>query len=787
VGLALAFAAGAALPLAGLPLFTALLPPLLPLLPIRPLRRPRWPLSVALLAGALGADGALRTLARDCRHALPEEGSFRIEGRFEGRPGAGAAPFRVERGLPGGCTGTLRVVLREGVLPPTPGAALRVEGRWRRGGDPDPRAPERAGTLTALTLVSLPDSALRSAPILRLRGRVQEAIVELYGAQAPLVEALVLARREGLAPEVREAFALSGTAHLLAISGFHVGVVAGLLLTLFRRLGVRRAGAAGLSALGCWAYVGAIGAPHAAARAATLVTVWALSRQGGRIGGRPVHPAGALASAALLLMLIHPLAPGEIGFQLSFAGCAGLLALRPPMDRRVREWLERGVPARRSGASGGSGVADLVRGGHSGLTSGIAATLATAPLAIWHFGRFPLFGIPATLAIGPVIALAIPGILASLLLHPVFPAGGSFVAGGVAVLLHGVVAAVATVASASWVAPWVTRPTLLLAGAGGFLTALLLRGVPGQRLRPPVRTVVLTAGALLPLVLAPVWSAVHGRTAGELRLTFLDVGQGDAVTVRTPAGRWIVIDTGPRSPGWDAGERVLLPHLRREGARQVELLVLTHPHLDHIGGGEALLRDLPVVRIGDPGHPAARPFYTRLLGVAVEDQVGWWAMRAGEMLEVDGVQLRVLHPVPGADTLAPSHGANAVSVVLELRYGAFRALFTGDAPEEIERLLVHGGEVGPVTLLKAGHHGSRTSTGWELLEKTTPEWAVIPVGRRNSFGHPHPVTLLRLERAGVGVLRTDLHGTITVRVREQGEYRIRTTRGAAPTAPPTLY
>ena len=584
----------------------------------------------------------------------------------------------------------------------------------------------------------------------------------LYGSRGPMVEALILARKEGLDPQLREAFALSGTAHLLAISGFHVGVVAGLLFTLLRRAGASRERAALLAAVGAWGYVASIGAPHAAARAATLVSALAAAR----LRGRPVHSAGALGTAAILLVVADPAAPAAVGFQLSFAGAAGLVALRRPFERAL---------VRR----GGDRLPAWLR---DGVVAGVAATVATTPLVAWHFDRVSLVGIPATLVVGPAVALAIPGILASLLLSIPWMGGGGFVAGGVSLLLAAVERGAVAAASIPGSSPWIPRSVLVALGVGGVGSALLLRGVPGSSLRPGFRRGAVGAGALCALLLLPVPSRWMG--SGVLTLSFLDVGQGDAVTIRTPRGFWIVVDAGPRSPGWDAGARVVLPHLRQGGARRIELLVLTHPHLDHIGGAQALLRGIPVGRVADPGLPAAREFYTGLLDLALEDRVGWWPLQAGEGWEVDGVSLSVLHPVPGADTLAPSHGPNSLSVVLEVRYGEFRALLTGDAPQEIEQVMVAAGRLSPVQVLKVGHHGSRTSTGWSLLGAITPEVAVIPSGRGNTFGHPHAPVLLRLERAGVRLFRTDRDGTVTVRARDDGSYRVRGARGDGPAPPP---
>jgi competence protein ComEC len=304
----------------------------------------------------------------------------------------------------------------------------------------------------------------------------------------------------------------------------------------------------------------------------------------------------------------------------------------------------------------------------------------------------------------------------------------------------------------------------------GWLAAALLAGgiawEAGRRLRSTVRWAA-GAGAAGAVLIALPLVAVPGGDALEIHV--LDVGQGDAVAIRTPAARWVVIDAGPRSDGWDAGVRRVLPFLRARGATRVEVLILTHPHADHIGGAPALLRGMEVGRLVEPGFAAGSRLYLETLETAEERGVPWSAARAGRTLRLDGVELRILLPEP--QMLDAVADANEISAVTLLRFGHFGALFTGDAGEREEAHLVerHGGEL-RVQLLKAGHHGSRTSTSPGLLAAAEPELAVISAGRRNRYGHPAPEVVRRLERRGVAVARTDREGTVSIRARADGTW-----------------
>jgi competence protein ComEC len=267
-------------------------------------------------------------------------------------------------------------------------------------------------------------------------------------------------------------------------------------------------------------------------------------------------------------------------------------------------------------------------------------------------------------------------------------------------------------------------------------------------------------------------AAVPGSAdgAGDLALHFLDVGQGDAAVLRTPKGRWVVIDGGPAGERFDAGRRIVVPFLERHGAREVAAVVVSHAHLDHIGGIPAVLGRFRVGEVLEPGAPMADPLYTGFLTALDRRRIAWHPVRRGEGFSLDGVRFRVLHPEP--DWSDWGQDVNEDSVVLLVEYGGFQALFAGDAgfPAEAELR----GRVGPVDLLKVGHHGSRGSTGDEWLDSLRARVAVISVGR-NDYGHPAPEALARLEAHRVLVRRTDREGTIGVTT-DGSRMRIRSAR-----------
>ncbi|HZD03818.1 MAG TPA: ComEC/Rec2 family competence protein, partial [Longimicrobiales bacterium] len=293
-----------------------------------------------------------------------------------------------------------------------------------------------------------------------------------------------------------------------------------------------------------------------------------------------------------------------------------------------------------------------------------------------------------------------------------------------------------------------------------------------REVRWPHRLGVLGAGAAAAVLCAPVVGGVVGSGTVEVRV--LDVGQGDAVAIRSPAGRWILVDTGPEgfSDRPDPHALPLVRELGRAGVRRVEVLVLTHAHLDHIGGAPAVMATMGVAAVADPGWPSGSDPYVDLLRSAAGSDVPWVALAAGDRLELDGVSLRVVY---AGGELPPDADPNATSVVLLLHFGLFSALLTGDAPASVEEELA--GEVGPLDLLKVAHHGSRTSSSAAFLRQVHPGVAVISAGRRNRFGHPHPEVLERLRRQSGSVFRTDRDGPVSVVGHRDGRWEVSTGRG----------
>ena len=675
---------------------------------------------LAVLSGALLGRIGQVTNSRLCAARLP----------------AGAVTLRIRLHDPGTARGLVAVapldlpcaglvtmrVQRAEELPA--GRVVTVRGRWL----PRPGLLGQAGgTLLASSLTGIEDRPTMSE---RIRTRLARASRELYGSRAALVEALVLGTRGNLDRDIKDDFAASGLVHLLSISGFHVGLIVAWIVLAVGALGYDRRRALWCGAAFGMLYAGFLGWPAPATRASVLCLLgaWQLQRQ------RHSSLGPLLGFTCVIVSVGDPWAIVSVGAWLSVTALAGAAW--------AAAWCERAVSSR--------AIVKLI-------ASSSGATLATAPITAAAFGTIPVAGIALNLVAIPLAALAVPGVVASLLIHGVTTTVAGALAAGAGLGLHGleVVAHLgARIPHGCLMVPAglpaaMSAAAVLLAGmwaAGRYVTAR----VAAWRV-----SLALALASWGGVILAIPWTSRDG--ANGLSLHFLDVGQGDGAVIRTPHGRWILVDAGPRSASSDAGKRVVAPFLARERVRQLDVVVISHAHADHVGGASAVLDRVDAGIVIEPGELVADPVYTDFLSAVAADGAQWRPARAGMHFELDSVRFTVLHP----DTAWSGWGLdlNEDSAVLLVEYRGFRALLAGDAGFPVESLLE--GSVGPVDLLKVGHHGSRWASGDSWLAELQPEVGIVSVGL-NRYGHPSPEAMQRLEGHHVAVWRTDRDGSITV-------------------------
>ncbi|HSH40856.1 MAG TPA: DNA internalization-related competence protein ComEC/Rec2 [Arenicellales bacterium] len=554
----------------------------------------------------------------------------------------------------------------------------------------------------------------------RLRDRLQEVLPDTH--YPGMLQALALGDRSGISDAQWRTLRRTGTSHLIAISGLHVGFAAGLGVLLGAGLGrvgalvvptaaAPRAGAwAGLVLALLYAAVSGFGVP--AQRAFAMAAVFLL----GMLCRRHVWNVRGLCLALATVLLLQPASVHDPGFWLSFAAVAVILA-----------WL----------ATTGQGT----RGGRVVQAAGLQCLLSLAllPLVAAFFGSAPLLSAPANLLAVPVVMFGVvpPCLAAVALIACGLDAVAALFVGLADIVLAGLWSVLSRLAALQFAAiPVQLEPWQAFAMLAGLLVLLSARGH---------RRLWGLAG--LAVLLAP---GPASPAPGELRVVVLDVGQGLSVVVET-ARHTLVYDTGPRYPsGFSLAERVVTPYLRSRSVRRIDMLIVSHGDNDHRGGYEDLRAAFPVQRV--------------LSSIADELDGRAEYCRRGRRWTWDGVSFEILHPPQARPT--PHNNA---SCVLRIRSAHGTVLLTGDVEAQTEALLLaEEGERLRSDVLLVPHQGSITSSTPAFIERVKPSRAVVAAGYRNRYGHPHPCVVARYRKRGIPLLSTARHGAVLIRFKRDG-------------------
>ncbi|HJX13832.1 MAG TPA: DNA internalization-related competence protein ComEC/Rec2 [Dehalococcoidales bacterium] len=598
------------------------------------------------------------------------------------------------------------------------------------------------------------------AALYSLRGELAEKLAEvLPEPQASLAQGVVLGIRANVPPELREAFSRSGAAHLLAISGLHLGIMAGVVLGLGLWLfGRRRYLYVWLALAAVWLYALITGLHPPVVRGAIMATMFLLAERLGRQRSAIV----ALTFAAAVMVGLSPYILGDASFQLSFLAMAGLVFIFPILRERGRRAVAATLGEEGALAATGNVIVDT-------LSATLGAVIAVWPVVAYYFGIVSLVGPLTTfLALPALPGIIIAGALAAVLGLGVLAVGQ--VVGWLAwvflsyllVVVGGLAApSVSSVAVDSVSPAFVWGYYVIFAAAIWFYRRRSRRRSPAAGASGSLSFAPAQIGKLVivPLLAAAVLVTFTASSMpdGNLRVSFLDVGEGDAVLVQQ-GSRQVLIDGGPspqavtralgrRMPFWD---------------RTIDLVVLTHPHQDHLAGLVEVLRRYRVARVLAPDFPHDSPLYDEWQRTVAEKGIESTPARAGQRITLgNGVAIEVLNP-----SLPPLEGSQSDvdnnAVVLRVSHGDVSFLLTSDIMGEGEREMVRRRAGLAATVLKVAHHGSDTSTTPGFLAVADPRVAVISVGADNRFGHPDDGVVERLagKLGKESIYRTDEHGTI---------------------------
>ncbi|WP_199243193.1 DNA internalization-related competence protein ComEC/Rec2 [Vitiosangium sp. GDMCC 1.1324] len=737
-------------------------------------RLPGSHLGVLLCLGLSGAGLASLEAGADVPDTLPleEGGTAVLEGevervdRFEDSTRLLMAVARVGRGA--GSPARFHTSLYAHGESPSllPGQRIRVEARLKplesasNPGEKDFSATRRRQGLaftgsfqTSRMLVLSPPPRWRQELV-----RTQEGLSEAVRAVAPSADAAALfltlaaGQRAALDDDLEEDFSRSGLAHVLSVSGLHVAALALMTLALMRRLIVRagarlqslrrvdaRRLAAPASVPFVWAYVVFTGNQPPAVRSAVMATMVLM----GLALWRRADGLNSLAAAAAILVAWAPSSVVDLSLQLSFLAVFSLLLLTPTL----REAIPLPPPDPRESHRLKRLFANTRETVLETFCASAAVTMASLPLVAGTFGRASLAGL-----VSNIVCMPLCGLLTG------------FAAGGAALYVVAPVLATPLLWGGAWASQvllWLTRffahvplATMDLPSFGLTASLLYAAGLACWALGERHWRL---GGLLAPVGLALVFLVPRLVPEPGLRITFLSVGQGDSV-VLSSRGHHVLIDGGGVPGGADPGLRVVVPFLRASRIERLDLAVLSHPHPDHALGLISALGQVPTSRLwlsaGSADGPLSQQLIAAATGAQVEEvQLGHPSYPLGD------ATLEVLGPPVDRELM---EGVNDKSVVLLVRHGDVTVLLPGDVEEEGEAALLASGRLGPVSVMKAPHHGSRTSSTEELLERLRPRFVVFCVGRRNRFGFPHPEVEARYRTFGTECLRTDVHGAVTL-------------------------
>lgn len=630
-----------------------------------------------------------------------------------------------------------------------------------------------AATVTSHQAIGLAASAARVRAVL-----VNGLNTIVPEPEASLGAGILLGVRSSIDPAVSTSFATAGLTHVVAISGWNIAIVGALIARLLdgirRRVGGRLL-VEPLTALAIGGYVVLVGSSPSVIRAALMAGALMIGRQ----AGSRAHAASALTLAALAMMLVAPSVVWDVGFQLSLLATAGLILFGVPIEQRLRRlpgWLREPVA----------------------LT--LAAQLTTLPVILATFERVSLVAPLANVLVVPLVPLvmlasavaAVVGAAGSAIQVPFLTDAASWFAGGSAwlglrlMIMAGSGAAALPLAALPVAAPgWLAviwypalvilwrranrhslderpggeaMPLAAMPRRSGFRVAFAKLGV---RLSWLVGTLARPGGVLFALTASLAMTTLATLPDGRLHVIVMDVGQGDGILVMTPTGRSMLVDAGPDPDQTLRQLGAAMPWWRRS----IDVLVLTHPHQDHVGGFPEVLRRFRVATILDSGRPYQNPTYDRFLELSrAEPGATYRLARAGQRIDLDQrTTFEIWYP-SSADAARPLLGAdiNNASIVGLLQVGGFSALLTGDAKAPVEELMARRSMLRSIDVLKVGHHGSSSGTAPGFVAQVQPAAGLISVGAGNPYGHPAPITIRTLRAAGVQVLRTDLDGAIAV-------------------------
>ena len=582
---------------------------------------------------------------------------------------------------------------------------------------------------------------------------------------AQLLEGILLGKRSDIPAETLDIFRNSGTFHVLAVSGLHVGLVAMFCYFGFSIFRFPQKALCLLTIIAVLIYACLIGFRPSVFRAALMAILFLFAT----LIDRDADYFNLLGFAALVLLLLNPLQLWDIGFQLSFVAVTAIVYFVPKMETPLRQLWE--VPEYSASDADVPILTKLRNTVVKWLVLSYIVTLAaqigTGPLIAYYFYRaYPLGIIVGPFAVGLVSLIVAVGMLSVCIGFIWLP-----LAKLLALLNHAIMSlflALIGIFGQAWGIVKLTPPSFSIFV---LYIAICLGITHWQFVRGKFRVASLI---VLSVVAIWIWDAAFRERGRLLEVVTLDVGQGDAAVIRFPDNRTMLIDGGiqhtyynakkQRIVDYDVGKRIIEPYLDWRGIGKLDMVVLTHPDLDHGGGLGYILENFEVSRIlGISDMPLDSQTHQRLHAIAKAHDIPYAFPYAGNIELTQTATLNLLHPLDAASTDLFDEDKNDDSLVIKLTYGEIDVLFTGDIGKSAEARLIASGQNLRSEILKVPHHGSRTSSSVPFLDAVQPLGAIFSLGRDNQYQLPHTDVVERYQARGCFQWRTDEAAAITLR------------------------
>jgi competence protein ComEC len=553
---------------------------------------------------------------------------------------------------------------------------------------------------------------------------------------ASFLKGIIFGYSADLPPDVKQSFLDTGTIHILAVSGSNVAFVAMMFYSLFGffRLPMKVVRCAAIA--GLLLYMAVTGASPSVVRA----TIMAIVILCGTLFERKPDIYNSISVAAIILLLWNTNTLFDIGFQLSFSAVLSIVYFYPRLELLIKK-----IPERFEEIKAIEVLWKL-------FAVSLAAQIGTIPFTAYYFGRISIISLVANIPVVPISGLNTFIGFAEVFWYGISPWIANLYAevnDFLVWFLLGFVQQAAKV-SFAYIELWYLPAGYVL---GYYFLVLSMFHLDRRCVRVWLLIIVLIIGN--GFIILCIWSHRHEK----MTVSMIDVGQGDAVLLECPNGKRILVDTGPCSVHSNAGERIILPFLKRQGIVHLDYLLITHPHSDHLGGASMLLRSILVDTLIMNSDDSDTQQVREILETAKEKHIGVMPAEAGSQIYIDqNIRMYVLNP---EKEHSEEKNRNNISIVLKVLYADGALLLTGDAEVIVEKRMVsrYGGFLSSA-LLKVGHHGSYSSTSEDFLTIVHPSTALISVGTHNKFRHPSPWIIERLAARSVRMKRTDNSGAI---------------------------